>query len=253
MHLNKRAVATIGCLTLALLFVAPTLTRGDEWNLATRFSINHQFEVPGAVLQPNTRYVMKLLDSPSNRNVVQVYNEDQTKMLTMFMAISDYRLEPTDKTQFTFMEVQPGYPLPIKEWFYPGRLNGLEFIYPKDQAATIAQHSIGAQAPLTETAEVTKTEETTVAQETPSVAETTPAEPAQPIEQEQVAEQPAPEEPVQIAQNTPPEPVAPAATPAPEPSRELPATAGELPLLALAGALSLGAGLGLRALSSKKV
>ena len=247
MHfLNKRAAVTIGCLTLALLFVAPTLTRGDEWNLATRFSINHQFEVPGAVLQPNTRYVMKLLDSPSNRNVVQVYNEDQTKMLTMFMAISDERLEPADKTQFTFMEVQPGYPFPIKEWFYPGRLHGLEFIYPKDQALTIAQHSIGAKAPITETAEVTKTEEVAVPEEAPAVAETKPAEP---VEQEQVAEQPAPEEPAQIAQNTPPEPVAPVT---PEPSRELPATAGELPLLALAGALSLGAGLGLRLLSAKQ-
>jgi hypothetical protein len=249
--LNKRAVATIGCLTLAMLFVAPTLTRGDEWNLATRFSINHPFEVPGTVLQPNTKYVMRLLDSPSNRNVVQVYNEDETKMLTMFMAISAERLEPTDKTQFSFMEMQPGYPLPIKEWFYPGRLHGLEFVYPKDQALTIAQHSRGEE-PLTETATITKTEETIVEKQ-PSVAETTPAEPA--IEQEQVAEQPK-EEPVEIAQNTPPEvPQEPALAieqaPAATESRELPRTAGELPLLALAGALCLGAGLGMKVLSSK--
>jgi hypothetical protein len=247
--LNKRAVATIGCLTLAMLFVAPTLTRGDEWNLATRFSINHPFEVPGMVLQPNTKYVMRLHDSPSNRNVVQVYNESETKMLTMFMAISAERLEPTDKTQFTFMEMQPGYPLPVQEWFYPGRLHGLEFIYPKDQALTIAQHSRGEQPPLTETATITKTEETIVEQ--PSVAETTPAEP---IEQEQVAvaEQPK-EEPVQIAENTPPEvPQIPIEAPAaPAPATELPRTAGELPLVALAGALCLGAGLGLKVLSAK--
>src|SRR5262249_56008134 len=107
--LNKPAAVTIGCLTLALLFAAPTLTRGDEWNLMTRFSINHPFEVPGMVLQPNTRYVIRLLDSPSTRNVVQIYNEDQTKMLTMFQAISDERLEPTDKTLFTFMELQPRF------------------------------------------------------------------------------------------------------------------------------------------------
>src|SRR5262249_11960496 len=99
-------------------------------------------EVPGMVLQPNTKYTIKLLDSPSDRNIVQIYNEDQTQMLTMFMAISDERPEPTDRTQFTFIETQPQYPLPIKEWFYPGRLHGLEFIYPKDQAIKISEHAL---------------------------------------------------------------------------------------------------------------
>jgi len=244
--LNKRA-AVIGCLTLAVLFAAPTLTRGDEWNLMTRFSITHPFEVPGMVLQPNTRYVIRLLDSPSTRNVVQIYNEDQTKLLTMFQAISAERLEPTDKTLFTFMEMQPGYPLPIKDWFYPGRLHGLEFVYPKEQAATIALHRLGAER-VTETAtNITKTETTTVAEEKPPVAETTPAEESAKVE----------EQPVEIAQNTPPEvqqqPAEPPATQAPasEETRELPSTAGELPLVGLAGLLCLGAGLGLRVISAK--
>jgi hypothetical protein len=38
------------------------------------------------------------------------------------------------QTVFTFIETAPGYPMPIKEWFYPGHLDGLEFIYPKKQA-----------------------------------------------------------------------------------------------------------------------
>jgi len=248
--LNKSAVVTIGCLTLALLFAAPTLTRGDEWNLMTRFSINHPFEVPGMVLQPNTRYVIRLLDSPSNRNVVQIYNEDQTKMLTMFQAISAERLEPTDKTLFTFMEMQPSYPLPIKEWFYPGRLHGLEFVYPKEQAATIALHRLGAE-PVTETAtNITKTETTTVAEEKPSVAEATPAEESAKAE-EQVTEEAVVEQPVEIAQNTTPEVQQPTQAPASEETRELPATAGELQLVGLAGLLCLGVGLGFRVISAK--
>src|SRR5262245_12614572 len=120
---NKGAALGICCLALALIFLTPSLTRGDEWNLMTKFTVSHDFEVPGMVLQANTPYVMRLHDSPSTRNVVQIYNADQTKMLTMFMAISAQRLEPTDKTLFTFTEMQPGFPLPIKEWFYPGRLN----------------------------------------------------------------------------------------------------------------------------------
>jgi len=51
-----------------------------------------------------------------------------------------------------------------------------------------------------------------------------------------------------------PVPPAPAPVPAPteeQPKRELLRTAGELPLIALIGALCLGAGLGLRVLSAR--
>src|SRR6266850_3348773 len=140
-RLHKGSAVLTSCLILAVVFLAPSATHGDEWNLMTRFTVNHPFEVPGMTLQPNTRYVIRLYDSPSTRNVVQVLNDDETKLLTMFMAVSDQRLEPFDKTVFTFIETQPGYPLPVKEWFYPGRLNGLEFIYPKDQALEIARHA----------------------------------------------------------------------------------------------------------------
>src|SRR5438552_12474603 len=180
--LFKGPAICLGFLMLALVFVAPPATHADEWNLMTRFTVNHPFEIPGMTLEPNTRYVIRLYDSPATRNVVQVLNDDETKMLTQFMAVSDQRLEPADKTVFTFIETQPGFPLPIKEWFYPGRLNGLEFIYPKDQAREIARHAkepilaadnvnlhdlssvrveaispLGAEVPPTATASVTKT------------------------------------------------------------------------------------------------
>src|SRR5262249_1409871 len=139
--IHKSSAVLISLFILAVVFIAPPSTRGDEWNQMTRFTVNHPFEVPGLTLQPNTRYVMRLIDSPSNRNVVQVLNEDETKLLTIFTAISDERLEPADKTVFTFIETEPGYPLPVREWFYPGRLVGHEFVYPKEQALEIARHA----------------------------------------------------------------------------------------------------------------
>src|SRR6185295_9845528 len=116
---NKTAAVIVSCFVVALVFLAPPLIHGDEWNLATRFVVNQPFEVPGMVLQPNTRYVIKLFDSPSERRVVQIYNGDETKQLTMFMAIADERQEVADHTVFAFIETDPGYPVPIKEWFYP--------------------------------------------------------------------------------------------------------------------------------------
>lgn len=258
MRLNKSAAVLVGCFVLALVALAPPVTQGDEWNLATKFTVNHPFQVPGLTLQANTPYVIRLFDSPSERKVVQIYNEDQTKMLTMFMAISAERLEPTDKTVFTFIETEPGYPIPIKEWFYPGRLTGREFVYPKDQAMQIARH---AREPiLTADGAITKTETTQVFEEKPAVVEEiTPAEPevdqaeqaeqvaqVEPVEQQQV--EPQDVENVPQVENTESREQVPAVT---EEDRELPATAGELPLIALIGMLCLGAGLGLKVLSAK--
>jgi hypothetical protein len=292
--LNKGAALILGCFIVTLVILAPSYLRGDDWNLATKFEVNHPFQVPGMELQPNTPYVIKILESPGARNVVQVWNEDQQEMLTMFMGISSERDEAEDNTVFTFIESQPGVPLPIKEWFYPGRLTGLEFVYPKDQALKIAAH---AREPVLATDSVDLHElssitveaiepigdrdSTAVARtaEGPSV-ERAPEEPAvveqeqaaiveqeQPVvEQEQAAvveqEQPAvqeQEQEVQIAQNEQPEvqrePIqeaeqAPAVSDD-DASEELPATAGELPLVALIGVLCLGAGLGLRVLSTR--
>src|SRR5205823_10973559 len=64
------AVAPIGCLMLALVLITPT-ARASEWDLTTKFTVSHPFEVPRLTLQPNTRYTIRLYDSPNTRNVVQ--------------------------------------------------------------------------------------------------------------------------------------------------------------------------------------
>jgi len=275
------AAAFISCLMLAMVFLAPTTAHSSEWDRMTKFTVNHPFEVPGMTLQPNTRYTMRLLDQNGTRNVVEVLNADQTKLLTHFMAISDERLEPVDKTTFTFIETEPGYPMPIKEWFYPGRNIGLEFIYPKEQALEIARHArepilaaesvnlhdlasirIESIGPLgTEAVPTTATAENGPKAELPPVEEAKPTPAPEPVPDSPVVEE-QPQQPSEapaIAELEQPEiqqPVAPAPAPEAAPAsteetntRELPKTAGELPLIALIGALCLGAGIGLKVLS----
>ena len=275
--MTKNAAIFIGCFVLALVLFTPAILHGDEWNRKTRFMVNQTTEVPGAVLEPNTRYVIKVLDSPSERHVVQVYNDDESKMLTMFMCAADERTVPTDKTVFTFIETQPGYPMPIKEWFYPGHLDGLEFIYPKKQARQIAAHAfepvlsadagdLHDLATLTVEAGRMKNGEVSLSAsavnfpkiDNAPVVEEKPAPPSVP-ENSSVSSEPEVQEPAPIAQNNGESNVngnADTETPAPqvqneEPPKELPRTAGELPLIGLAGLLCLGGGLGVRVLSSK--
>jgi hypothetical protein len=265
----KSAAIVISCFVLTLIVMTPQSVRGDEWNLATRFTVNEPFEVPGTVLQPGTPYVIRLLDSPSERHVVQIYNDSQSKLLTTFMAVSDERLEPANNTTFTFIETQPGYPLPIKEWFYPGRLHGYEFIYPKHQAQAIAEHarepilsasasdlhhlaaiSVEAVSPVTATgpavATVTKAEPPAPLAEKPTVPE---PEPQPSVAEVQPVLPPQVEAPPQIVESVPPPALVPV-EPAPPVKEELPKTAGELPLIVLIGLVCLGAGLGMKVISA---
>jgi hypothetical protein len=210
------AMASIGLLGVAL---APS-GRADEWNKKTTLTVSESFQVPSKVLPPGT-YVIKLLDSPSDRHIVQIFNADETQLQTTILAIPNYRLQPTGKTVVSFWETPPGQPKALRAWFYPGDNFGQEFAYPKSAAVQIAavSHETVPTTEAIQPAELPKAEITQTQPEPQEVAQATPP-PA-----------PATQEPALA-----PSPAA-AAVPAPQ---ELPKTASPYPLIGLAGLLSLG-------------
>jgi hypothetical protein len=179
----------------------------DTWDKKTVITIDAPMQLPTITLQPGS-YTMKLLDSPSNRHIVTVWDQDGRKHLTTVLAIPNYRLQPTGKSQFVMWETPAGQPQALRAWFYPGDNFGQEFAYPKDKAAEIA--SVTKQEVQTLTSEdesnlVTaekKIEETTTTTTETQVAET----PKPPVETA----------PVEIAQATPPAQPEPTPAPAPE-------------------------------------
>lgn len=209
--------------SIALLGAGLTTARADTWNKKTKVTVNEAIQVPNQVLPAGT-YVFKLLDSATNRHIVQIFNEEETEILTTVLALPNWRLHPADETKFTFWEMPPGQPKALRAWFYPGDNVGQEFAYPKTKAIAIAAVSH---------AEVLVTEA-----EKPSELETAPVE--------RVTEE-GKEEPVVEAQQPPPAPapvqaapqkVTPPA-PAEQPKPELPKTASPYPMIGLAGLLSL--------------
>jgi len=210
------AMASIGLLGVAF---APS-GRADEWNKKTTLTVSESFQVPNKVLPPGT-YVIKLLDSPSDRHIVQIFNADETQILTTILAIPNYRLQPTGKTVVSFWETPPGQPVALRAWFYPGDNFGQEFAYPKSTAVQIAavSHETVPTTEAIQPAELPKAEITQTQPEPQEVAQATP--PPAPATQEP-ALAPAP---------------AAAAVPTPQ---ELPKTASPYPLIGLAGLLSLG-------------
>ena len=215
-----KAFALASCVGLLGAALAPNM-QADEWNKRTILTVNEPIQVPNATLQPG-KYVMKLLDSPSNRHIVQIYDSGEQHLITTVLAIPNYRLQPTGSTQFGFWETPAGQPKALRSWFYPGDNFGQEFAYPKNQATQIAaavKQSVpttyaqseaelttarvgtvtpsGQERPMEENNEQSNNMPTgTVAQQQPQHEEQaqTQTQPAQPTRQE----------PTEMAQNTPP-------------------------------------------------
>ena len=220
MKIFKVGVVILMIFVFVAMFSSPA--QANQWKKKTLVTFSEAVEVPGKVL-PAGKYTFQLFDSLSNRNIVQIFNEDGTELITTILAIPNYRLEPTGETVLNFHEKPAGEPVALKAWFYPGDRFGQEFVYPKKEAirlAEIEQEPIPAMA--TEGADL-KT--------VPLVAET-PREKELPIAQ---VFQTAPI----VAQMTPT---------ATEEAKELPKTASSIPLISLLGLGAILLGFGLRLL-----
>ena len=104
MKLFKAATA-VSCMALMGAILAPT-AKADDWNRKTTITFSGPVEIPGvhltgwAVLPAGT-YVFKILDSQSDRHIVQIFNQDETIIYATILAIPNYRLKATNKTVVT--------------------------------------------------------------------------------------------------------------------------------------------------------
>jgi len=229
--MNRKTIYAALVTVLLALFgavVTPNV-RADQENKKTVMTFSQPIEIPGQILPAGT-YTFKLLDSQSDRHIVQIWDADGSHLITTVLAINNVRLKPTGKTVVKFAERSGDNPEALKAWFYPGDNFGQEFVYPRQRATELATESNNSVPAISdESAPVDLN--TQVVQVAPQ--EQPAAEPARTTT---VTETPAP---------TP----GPVATPVAEPT-ELPKTASSLPLIALIGVVSLGLAIGLKRFSS---
>ena len=140
-----KAATTVCCIAVLGTMLA-TGAKADDWNRKTTITFSGPVEIPGVHLTgwgvlPAGTYVFKILDSLSDRHIVQIFSQDETTIYATILAIPNYRLKATDKTVVTFTERPAGEPEALRAWFYPGRNWGEEFVYPKAKAMTLAKAS----------------------------------------------------------------------------------------------------------------
>ena len=249
MSISRTVTTAVFCVAITGAVFSPA-AKADAWNRKTVMTFSGPVEIPGVHLKgwgvlPAGTYVFKIMDSQSDRHIVQIFSQDERTVYATILAIPNYRLKATDKTVVTFRERPAGEPEALRAWFYPGRNWGEEFVYPKAQAVALAKSAnapvlyIAADVPV----EVTKPAMTV---NEPEVMQLRQA----PI----MAIKPTGED-VELAAvvTTPPAAELTPDTSAPAPlAEQLPSTASALPLIGLLGLLALGGAWTLR-LAQKRV
>ncbi|MEO8096091.1 MAG: hypothetical protein ABI811_00195 [Acidobacteriota bacterium] len=236
-------VAPIVCGLALLGAVMSPIVKADDYDKKTTVTFSGPVAIPPVHLQgwgvlPAGTYVFKLLNSSSNRHIVQIFNKDQNQIYATILAIPNYRLVAKDKTVITFNESVKGTPESLRAWFFPGANWGEEFVYPKAQAIELAKvtNLPVLQIAADVTPEVEKPDDPAVIAQLERVPIRAVRPSGEVVEVAQVI-QPAPQArqaPTVIAQASPAQPVQVIAAPA-----KLPATGSSLPLVALCGLLAL--------------
>src|SRR5271169_6623677 len=96
-----KAVPAVFCMAFLGAALSP--------NAKTVVTFSGPVEIPGVHLKgwgvlPAGTYVFKLLDSKSDRHIVQIFSKDELTVYATILAIPNYRLQATDQTVITFRE-----------------------------------------------------------------------------------------------------------------------------------------------------
>ncbi len=250
------AVKPICYLALMCAFM-PSAAQADAWNRKTVVTFSGPVEIPGVHAKgwgilPAGTYVFKILNSLSDRHIVQIFNKDETEIYATVIAIPNYRMRATDKTVMTFSERAAGEPEALRAWFYPGRNWGEEFVYPKSRAIALAKATNlpVLYTPVEYPVEVSTPSRTAYE---PVVAELkrAPIMAIQPSGEDvviaEVVTSPPAAELVEEPQVTEPQVATPRS--AASTTETLPATGSDMPLIALLGIMALVSGLTIRAIA----
>ncbi len=222
-----KGFATGMCVIALCVLAAPKAT-ADQRDHKTFVTFSGPVEVPGVGqhILPAGTYMFKLMDSASDRHIVQILSPDGAHVYTTILAIPNLRLKTTEKTVMTFRERPAGDPEALKAWFYPGHEWGEQFVYERTRAIALAK--VNNEPILSTPTEL----------ETPEVLTTAPVEAITPAG--------TPAEAAIVVET-------PRAAPQPVLMASLPKTASYLPLIGLLGLFAMGGGLAVSSVMKQKV
>jgi hypothetical protein len=122
----------------SFLLVGALAVQAAPYNQRTRITFGEPVVVSNTVLPAGT-YVFTIASGMHSRDIVRVWNAQQTKVITTVMAVPDYSYRTPRRAIVELGESPANLPQPVKAWFYPGLKTGLEFVYPMHQTRELAR------------------------------------------------------------------------------------------------------------------
>jgi hypothetical protein len=133
--INRKIFAVLG-LALASLFVLSD-AHASDLDQATKLTFSQPIQIPGKVLPAGTYWFVVLTP-----NAVRIFNSDESMVIATLLTNPAEVLKPADKTTVTFADRGSMQPAAIVTWFYPGRLEGHQFMYSNQERKEIAQATL---------------------------------------------------------------------------------------------------------------
>jgi hypothetical protein len=138
-----RKVVVVASLALSGLIAGTT--RASEVDQMIKVNFSQPVQIPGQTLPAGTYYFSII--NTSDRETVQITNEDRTKTFALIQTINRERpeWEGHGGTAFTLALGKGVEPAAVIAWFYPGRTTGHEFVYPKQEQKELAMATQATQ------------------------------------------------------------------------------------------------------------
>jgi hypothetical protein len=136
---TRKALVILGFVlaTTPMLSVAQAdEIRSDQ---ATKLTFNQSVQIPGSVLPAGTYLFMRAGNVSGDGNIIRIFNSDRTKLYATLLTISTLRANRIDKTELIFAERGATQPKAILAWYFPGRDDGHEFVYPRQEEKELAR------------------------------------------------------------------------------------------------------------------
>ena len=115
---------------LAILVTAPfaRTATADSFDERTAITFANSVQIPGQVL-PAGRYVFKLSPVPLERDLVQIINADQNRVIATLFTIPVWFEHPAKRSMVRLSESLAGSPPAVHQMVYAGSSRGHEFVY----------------------------------------------------------------------------------------------------------------------------
>jgi hypothetical protein len=141
----RRFAGLMAGAVFAIAGIVP-LAHAGEMDEETTITFNNPVQIPGHLLQAGS-YVFVRFDNGNgpNVNLIRIFNSDRSQLIATIQTVTTERQNVSGDTVLTFAEESQNGQAPVLvDWFYPGSLEGHEFVYSgrQEQEVQDAPHVI---------------------------------------------------------------------------------------------------------------